>query len=54
MTEETLEQRIAYLENQFDQLAEAFNANSQLMIMFARELKRIKNVMTDEDPMGLQ
>jgi 6-pyruvoyl-tetrahydropterin synthase len=38
----------------FDQLAEAFNANSQLMIMFARELKRIKNVMTDEDPMGLQ
>jgi hypothetical protein len=54
MSEETLEQRIAYLENQFEQLAEAFNANSQLMIMFARELKRIKDLMIDEDPMGLQ
>jgi ABC-type branched-subunit amino acid transport system ATPase component len=54
MIEETLEQRISYLEQQFEQLAEAFNANSQLMVMMARELKRIKDLMIDEDPMGLQ
>ena len=54
MSEETLEQRISHLENQFEQLAEAFHANSQLMVMLAREVKRIRDCLTDEDPMGLQ
>ena len=54
MSEETLEQRISHLERQFEQLAEAFNANSQLMVMFAREINRIKECLIDEDPMGLQ
>jgi len=54
MSEETLEQRIAHLENQFEQLADAFHANSQLMVMLAREVKRIRDCLTDEDPMGLQ
>jgi hypothetical protein len=54
MTEETFEQRISHLEHQFEQMAEAFHANSQLMVMMARELKRIKDVMNDEDPMGMQ
>ena len=46
--------RISHLENQFEQLAEAFSANSQLMVMFAREINRIKECLSDEDPMGLQ
>ena len=54
MNEETLEQRISKLEQQFEQIAEAFHANSQLMVMMARELKRIKDAMGDEDPMGMQ
>jgi hypothetical protein len=54
MNEETLEQRISKLEHQFEQMAEAFHANSQLMVMMARELKRIKDAMGDEDPMGMQ
>ncbi len=54
MNEDTLEQRISHLEHQFEQMAEAFHANSQLMVMMARELKRIKDVMGDEDPMGMQ
>jgi len=54
MTEETLEQRISHLEHQFEQMAEAFHANSQLMIMLARELKHIRDCLSDEDPMGMQ
>jgi hypothetical protein len=54
MNEETLEQRISHLERQFEQLSEAFHANSQLMVMMARELKRIKDLMNDEDPIGMQ
>jgi len=54
MNEETFEQRISHLENQFEQLAEAFHGNSQLMVMLAKELKRIKDAMGDEDPMGMQ
>ena len=54
MSEETLEQRISHLENQFEHLAEAFSANSQLMVMFAREINRIKECLSDEDLMGLQ
>ena len=54
MTEETLEQRVSHLEHQFEQMVESFHANSQLMVMMARELKRIKDLMNDEDPMGMQ
>ena len=54
MTEETLEQRISHLERQFEQMSEAFSANSQLMVMLARELKRVRDCLSDEDPMGLQ
>jgi hypothetical protein len=54
MTEETLEQRIAYLEQQFEQMAEAFSANTQVMVMLAREIRQIRNCLIDIDPMGLQ
>jgi hypothetical protein len=54
MNEETLEQRISHLEQQFEQMAEAFHANSQLMVMLARELKRIRNDMGYDDPMVRQ
>lgn len=54
MNEETLEQRISHLEQQFEQMAEAFHANSQLMVMLARELKRIRDDMGYDDPMVRQ
>jgi len=54
MIEETLEQRITHLEDQFEQMAEAFHANSQVMIMLARELKSLSHYLSDEDPIGMQ
>jgi len=54
MIEETLEQRISHLEQQIEQIAEAFSANAQVMVMLAREIKYIRECFIDEDPMGLQ
>lgn len=54
MKEETLEQRISHLEHQFEQLAEAFHSNSQVMVMLATELKYLSHALSDEDPMGMQ
>lgn len=54
MNEETLEQRISHLEHQFEQLAEAFHNNSQVMVMIARELNRMRIDMGYEEPMVRQ